>query len=154
MKAKDGPATPGNRSNWTEWERGRGRGGGMEEAARSPLGGGCGSGGNGGGGGMQARGRRRGIWCSGTSQAVSALPLEDEVLFNVNSQFRVRAVLSGGTKTLLATAMEADLTRVDVYELEELDLRTYGGIYEVTRGRGHVGHMITPDHKLASLRPK
>ena len=47
-----------------------------------------------------------------------------QVLFDLNSQFRVIKRVGGGAVQLLEQAMEVDLTETEVLELRQVDLRT------------------------------
>ena len=56
--------------------------------------------------------------------SVSTIPDEEEVLFTVNSQFRVIKRVTGGAHQLLEHAMEVDLSQTEVYELRHVELQT------------------------------
>ena len=62
--------------------------------------------------------------CARTVDAVSTIPDEEEVLFTVNSQFRVIKCVAGGAIQLLEHAMEVDLSETMVYELHQVQLQS------------------------------
>ena len=93
-------------------------------------------------------------------RTVSMIPGEEEVLFTLNSQFRVIKQLSGGAVLLLEQAMEVDLSRTDVYELRQVDLRTAQGIRDALTKEEQIamGPLIRelsrrPTWKAADLGP-
>eukprot|EP01006_Ploeotia_vitrea_P000849 TRINITY_DN103767_c0_g1_i1.p1 TRINITY_DN103767_c0_g1~~TRINITY_DN103767_c0_g1_i1.p1 ORF type:complete len:583 (-),score=42.81 TRINITY_DN103767_c0_g1_i1:400-1980(-) len=61
---------------------------------------------------------------------LSSIPTQDEVLYGVNSQFRVKGTVSEGTMQLLSQAMDVRLSDVYVYELQETNLTTCAGVID------------------------
>ena len=77
---------------------------------------------------------------------ISTNPNEEEVLFSLNSQFRVIKRVTGGTVQLLESAMNAihefgcpvDLSRTKVLELRQVDLETAQGILDALTAAEHL----------------